>query len=220
MWSNLLRAQTLKTHVTMWCLLQSRRKNEMLSVLQNLLQVIVLGFYCIALVFLLLHLAPAWVYCPPEELSILHWREIFTGLRQSTDFLSGLISWCGCLWLYYVTRQFVMCGIVLAGNVFIVFTVVLYFIMRLYCVFYCRTSLKTNFPQGAIKFAIELKQGHKNTRCISNRVSVCGGKYLQQSFTGILNIKSVLWFTLTSAALDLLKFYSLLHLPIFIFWHT
>lgn len=52
------------------------------------------------------------------------------------------------LLLYCVTRQFVTCIIVLSGNVFIAFTVVLCLIMRLYCVFYCRTSVKTNFPLG------------------------------------------------------------------------
>lgn len=113
-----------------------------------------------------------------------------------------------------------MCGIVLSCNVFIVFTVVLYFIMWLYCVFYCRTSLKTNFPQGAIKFAIELKQGHKNTRCISNSAGVCGVK-LQQFFTRILNITPLLWFTLACDALDLLTkvLFSNLHIYLYFLSH-
>lgn len=106
------------------------------------------SIYCrvIALVFLLL--------CPPPVVS----NALQKNLAFCTDknyLLDSIKALTSCVVLsadaglygYTVWHGTLLCVciIVLSGNVFNVFIVILYFIMRLYCVFYCRTSLETNF---------------------------------------------------------------------------
>lgn len=156
---------------------------------------------CIAWVFLLLCPTPAasnalqknLAFCTDEKYLLLSVKALTSCLVLSADAgLYGCTVWHSSLLLYFQ----VMCLLFLLWS----YTLLCNFIV---C-FTAGPAWKQICLRGAIKIAIELKQGHKNAWCISNSASVYGAKYQQQFFTQTQNITMLLQFTSTCNTLVLL----------------